>query len=620
VTRVTPKRLYDTGPVNGRRWATAVATSLGVAAGVLLFYLSVYAVRGYDQPLGYDTARYLWRTSCVAAGGLSELRRCAPAQAALPSRVGYPIVSLLLSSLLPIARYPLAAVLPAIAAAVIALGGAALVGWSLDLDAKRFAVIAVVVGASPMVVAMADPEGYADTMLALGIGLAGLMAVAVVADRGMGWGPAVGLLSVAAVVHSATGVILGAIVVAVAVLYVPEALAKRRTGTGLRGSVPARLAAVLGGSIAAWALVMGGVVRGRPDTYSVPVANLEAKLRSHWPRLGLPVGVPAAAVGALVLGRERSWGGGISTRRRFLLTLLIAWLAIVAFALVAWFAGWKLPVHRFLLLGLPVPLLGGIALLWLADRAGAARPGLRPAVLMLGCIAVAAAGYVLWTRNAPPVLRSARLDAARAAADYIAGLPPGRFVTVVTDEPGPNPDALAQTFRVVLPEARIADVRFLPRVPKVDPTRGGRVVLLVKGYAQEFAASSGADAGRLAAPDVFVLAGPLPGVAVASATPGPRLEAGFPELFLWGILSILLLGALGVGWGMALPGMRLIEVMAVAPGMGLAILVIDGLILDLIGARIGGPVGVVAVLASGLVGASLAVRRRRSVAAPASAV
>src|SRR5207247_7419780 len=152
-----PRRLYDTGAVNGRRWAMAAATSLGIAAGVLLFYLSVYAVRGYDQPLGYDTARYLWRTSCVAAGGLSELRRCAPAQAALPSRVGYPIVSLLLSSLLPIARYPLAAVLPVIAAAVIALGAAALVGWSLELDATRFAVIAVVVGVSPKVKAMADP-------------------------------------------------------------------------------------------------------------------------------------------------------------------------------------------------------------------------------------------------------------------------------------------------------------------------------------------------------------------------------------------------------------------------------------------------------------------------------
>jgi hypothetical protein len=502
-----------------------------------------------------------------------------------------------------------------IAAAVIALGGAALVGWSLELNAMRFAVIAVVVGASPMVVAMANPEGYADTMLALGIGLVGLLSVAVVAEGEKGYAPAVGLLTVAAVVHSATGLVLGAMVAAVAILYVPEALAKRRSGAGLRKSVAARLAAVLGGVIGLWALVMGGVVRSGPDTYRVPVANLEAKLRSHWPRLGMPIGLPAAAAGALILAGERSWNGGGRTRRRFVLTLLAAWLGIVALALAAWFVGWKLPVHRFLLLSLPIPLLGGIALLWLGDRAGAARSGLRAAVLVAGCLAVATAGYVLWTRNAPPVLRSARLDAARAAAEYVAALPPDRAITVVTDEPGANPDALAQTFRVVVPEARIAKVRFLPRHPRGDPAAGNRVVLLLKGYAREFAPASEADPGRLVSPDVFVLAGPLPG-RVISSPPGPRLGMGVPELFLWAILSILLLAALGMGWSsLALPGLRVIDHVAVAPGIGLALLVIDGLILDLIGARIGGPAGVTAVLASGLLGMFLAIRRRYLTAA-----
>jgi hypothetical protein len=229
---------------------------------------------------------------------------------------------------------------------------------------------------------------------------------------------------------------------------------------------------------------------------------------------------------------------------------------------------------------------------------------------------VAAAGYVLWTRNAPPVLRSARLDTARAAADYVAGLPPGRAVTVVTDQPGANPDALAQTVRVVIPEARIASVRFLPWVPKVDPTKGTRVVLLLKGYAQEFDAVSRAEAGRLAAPDVLVLAGPLPGNGLPASPRGPRLAAGLPQLFLWGILSILLLGALGAGWSMSLPGVRPIDVMAVAPGIGMAILVIDGLILDVIGARIGGPAAVAVVLASGLMSALLAIRRRASLPHP----
>ena len=61
---------------------------------------------------------------------------------------------------------------------------------------------------------------------------------------------------------------------------------------------------------------------------------------------------------------------------------------------------------------------------------------------------------------------------------------------------------------------------------------------------------------------------------------------------------------------MTLPGLRPIEALAVAPGIGLAVLVIDGLILDVIGARIGGPAGIAVVLASGLASALLLIRRR----------
>jgi predicted transporter len=100
----------------------------------------------------------------------------------------------------------------------------------------------------------------------------------------------------------------------------------------------------------------------------------------------------------------------------------------------------------------------------------------------------------------------------------------------------------------------------------------------------------------------------------------PRLDAGLPELLVGGILSMLLLCALGVGWSMAIPGLGPIEAIAVAPGIGLAILVIDGLILDLIGARIGGPAAVAAVLVAVLMSAILATRHRRFTDAPVGPV
>jgi hypothetical protein len=594
------------GWVGERRWAGALIACGAVGLFILAFYLSVYAVRGYNHPLGYDTARYLWRTNCVAAGGLSELRHCATTQAAIPSRVGYPLVSLLLSGVLRVSRYQLAAVIPAVAASAIALGGAGLIGWSIDLDAKRFAVIGVIAGVSPMVVAMADPEGYADTMLALAVALAALVAVAIVADRGEGYAAAVVLLAVATVIHAPTGIVLGGVVVVVGVLYAALAWSKRRRHDDGDRRVALRLASVLGGAVLVWGATLALAVRVRLDPYRAPAADLEEKLRSHWPRLGLPIGLPAAVAGALVLSKGTRPAQGGWPRRRFLLTILLAWIGVVAAALVAWFAGWKLPAHRFLLITLPLPLLGGVALLWLGERAEVRRRSAGVAAVATGCLVVAAAGYVLWARNAPPVLRSARLDVARAATSYVETLPLGSDVVVVTDADDANPDALAQTFRAVLPEERIDDVTFTSSAR----AQADRVVIVMRGFSGSFDPLRSAMAEREVVPGVIVLNGALPTQAFDPPR-GPRLDAGTVELVGVGVASLLLLGAVGLGWASAaLPGAGPLARTAVAPGIGLAVLVVDGLIVDAAGARIGGPTGIMAVLGSGLLGAALAVRHR----------
>src|SRR5687767_12176129 len=129
-----------------------------MGAGVLLFFLAVYPIRGYDQPRGYDTPRYLWRTNCVEAGGLDALPTCAPSsQEALPGRPAYPVLSLVLTGLLPVSKVALAAILPAAAAAAIALTAGALASSSLELGSARLSAVAAVVAVSPVVVSLATP-------------------------------------------------------------------------------------------------------------------------------------------------------------------------------------------------------------------------------------------------------------------------------------------------------------------------------------------------------------------------------------------------------------------------------------------------------------------------------
>jgi len=567
-------------PRAGAAWVT-------VGLGLVIVYLSVYPLRGYDQPRGYDTARYLWRTSCVAAGGLGELEECAPRrQEALPSRVGYPVVSLMLTGVLPVSGSTVGALIPILGVAAIAMAGGALVSSRLGLPPPGLAIVSIVVGLSPMAVAMAAPEAYADMILALAVGLAAILA-AVSAPR-VPHGVAAVLLAVAAVVHWPTGGVLAGSLLGTAVLT-----ARSRTD----GSRAVRLAAVVGLAAVVWALVLVVVVQAIPDTFRIAREVFEEKLASHVPRLGLPVGLPAAVLGLVALARsDRSDPRG----RRGLGVLLAVWLGIIVVALGAWLLGLNLPIHRFLLLSLPIPLLGGIALLWLADLGGRRSASRRRAVLVAGCVAVTVVGFVLWFRSPAPVMRSARLDAAAAAAAYLRErVPPGTRVTVLADDPAVPFDVLKQTFRVALPPERIASVQFRRRplgsgLPKTE------VTLIVDGYSKDFEGPG----------PVVVLAGPASGPAPPAAA-YPRIASGL-ELIALGAGALAIVALVGAGWAdLAFGhGLRAAEVLAVSPAFGIAALVGAGLLADLAGLRLGPVVAIPVVLGTAAVGGALALAWR----------
>jgi hypothetical protein len=189
----------------------------------------------------------------------------------------------------------------------------------------------------------------------------------------------------------------------------------------------------------------------------------------------------------------------------------------------------------------------------------------------------------------------------------VDALPAGSPVDVVTDAEGVNPDLLAQTFRVVLPEERIASVRFPVRTPTLD---GRRVVLLVKEYSRDFGNADATMPERRAAPGVIVLSGPVP-VPPLQPAAGPRLGAGTPELLGIGVLCMLLLGGLGIGWSWAaFGGMGTLPSIAAAPGVGLAVVVADGLVLDAVGVRITGGWAAIVLVASCALGLALAARKK----------
>ena len=328
-----------------RGWIVALAVAVGVGVGSAVLFLSIYPAKGFDQPRGYDTARYLWRTNCVEAAGVDGLASCAPTrQQGLPGRVGYALMSLTVSGTLHVSRVTFAAIAPATLAAAMALAAAALVAGALGTGTGPFAIVAVVVAASPVLIALTTPESYAETMLALALALGGLVALSEVAASGRGWAAAAVLLGLMALVHWPTAAMVGTAVLVAAVIGLvrPPAAAP---------SVGSRLVIAGLAAAAVWVVGLAGLVGSGPDTFPASRAVFAAKLRSHAPRQGLPVGVPAAAAGLVGLWRG-PWPGGV--RRWFLRTLLAAWVAVIVGSVVAWALGAD-PAHP------PVPDRGGPA-------------------------------------------------------------------------------------------------------------------------------------------------------------------------------------------------------------------------------------------------------------------
>jgi len=119
----------------------------------------------------------------------------------------------------------------------------------------------------------------------------------------------------------------------------------------------------------------------------------------------------------------------------------------------------------------------------------------------------------------------------------------------------------------------------------------------------------------IVAPNVAVVKGPTLAAPLPPA-PFPVGGLGAIRVGFLAVVSLAILSAIGLGWALSLLGtwLRPFEALAVAPAVGIAALVMVGVVVDAVGVRlagIGGAGAPVVAGATGWVAAGLVARRQR---------
>jgi hypothetical protein len=420
------------------------------------------------------------------------------------------------------------------------------------------------------------------------------------------------LLALSGVAHWPTGATFSAVLGLVFFAFLASGWRVLRTGARHRSLPAVRLLTILLSSSLLWLVATFALVRIPPDRIEFSVRALGDLFRDRVVRVGLPIGLPVAIIGLVLLSRRmrqrRDERGPMA-----LFVILAVWMGLIAVAVAVYLLGSDVPVHRFVTLSLPVPILGGLVLLWWAELT--AVRWRRFVITTVGCAVVAAAGYAVLFRLSPPVLVNERVDSAAAASRYLTvAVPADVRVTVVADVPVKQ-DWLWQSFFAMLPPDRFPQVTFAyEAVSPTDPPRDG-VVLAARGYTRSFDEMARRFPDRIVAPGLLALDGPIPTTRLR-APPMHRVEdnGGIPLLRALGVIVILELAGFGLSVAALGSFLRPFERLAVAPAFGLGALLFGGLVADRAGFLIHDAsvfvIGAVIVVGSGA--GFLASRRERA--------
>jgi hypothetical protein len=503
----------------------------------------------------------------------------------------------------------------------------------------------VVTGASVQVAMAAN--GYLD-QLVVEVVLVGAAAAALRAAGG-GPGRAVGAICLAGawIVHWQFAAAFTALLVLVAVLTLPASVGRRRDPGGFAGTPAGRLAATLAGS-AAGALALLATV---PTPPRLPIGLGRSAIDRHLAKqvelYELPATGGAAAVGAALLGTAAGREGRLAA------TILVPWALAPAAAAIAYDAGLVVPVQRAISAAVAIPILGGLALATIVALVG--RRGGRVAAALVALVLtapVAGSAWLGWEawRSRSPWSEDPRLAEFRALAAYLTAA--GRPAIVVVDraEPPTGDGALRhfgtvpvlRRLRAELPAALAIDTRvylgdpdrLLAGQPTLRPGEPGfdevsretwsavrpllardPLVVVPRSQFARFAAEVADHRRWIATPWLAIVEGPPPPRGF-DRPPSPRLPSASTLAESWAT-TILAVAVAGAGWAITLSGGPIVLRLAMAPALGVALLVLTALAAERLGIRAG--VGVWAtVAATGAAAGWLGARPRGDATAPAA--
>ncbi len=641
---------------------------VAVVGGLVIgFFIAIYTALA--EPIGWDTARYLDQTNLATRFGLSgaaHLILPRPSKL-LASRVGFPTTVMGLAALLHASLFEAAALVPAAAAAAIALAAGAFVSYSLRRGVWDLIVVAIIVGTSTGLVRLMGGT-YTDNLIAEALFAAALVPLLASVRDGRGFVAAIALLAAGGLAHPAFFKFMVAILGVVAAVYLPASWkAWRRREAPLLATPSARLGLILGGSSGIAAVGIYGFLKSVPDEPILQRYLFFRRIKEDVPLYRLYVTVPLAAIGggALVRTYASAPTNGPATRRpsasddrpdratlRFVFVTLGAWLAMTVIGILALVVGGRgLPAHRFLAFLLPLPILVALGVLavarYLSGRtSGRVAVGVA-AVCVAGLVALGIVNYRAITRRGVELIDSGKVHDAVAAATYLnlAHVPVDHPVVIVVSDNGPTPRLFipeeAHIFRSAFPAERIPSLYFYVGTPEnflagqptivstgevrqmniisrdffqsVQPILANDpVALLLSSYNPAYAAYAAQHPDWLATQNLLVLQ-------------GPRLPHQFPDpsfptaphrlaLPLLGTAAPIVLVLLGAGWALALlpAGMRPFEVLAISPGFGIAALIVAGIMADPLGVRlVGWGATIPALLVAGIGWAIAGVRLSR---------
>jgi hypothetical protein len=599
------------------------------AAGLILFYVLLFPIKGIRVPPWSDAQAYIWWTRRASALGLRAI-----GTGSRPATVAT------LATLSAVLRLPAEAIVEAIGpvlATAVGLAAAALSDSVLGPNRTRFVVVAVLSGTFVSQLAI----GFDATLAFAALFLAGLayLSEGLGGSRRTPFVAASILLGVAALAHPVFGVMEAGLLIAGIVGLV---LWHRRSRGADRGG-PIRLVVVviLAAAIAALGLLVARSAPGPPlDTSADTVLRrlgLWSVLRVGWRETlvaSLAILAPTAVVSALALARrgERHWASSPDRGWTFA-AIGAAWLVGTAASIPMLLLGASVPAQRFVTLCLPLPVMIATGI---TGRPSARRPRAAAALLLVSIAGVAflvPRYWVAWEaqrgESAPAVVAS------RAMGSALARQPAGTPLVLIDDDPRGLPALFTITghagyLRDAVPPARVADVfLFVGSVQDFlagRPTLSGDVSrdLLATDYwnrirpvldrpslvvaASPFDQVAYRDAlalpghvtlarGVVALPGFTGANGGLPPSSAAFTSPGAGPLSSWLPVWLAPLL-VLVLGVIGWPWVTStLPGRGRIGA-ALSPAVGLAALSLGAIATDAVGLRLQGWSGVIPVIAA----------------------